>query len=878
VARAFLDVFAGRPGLVQVCSSDNWTGGFFETSPSGLDAAVNYAQQLDAGTPAGIYVRTTTLVARPGPGKRGGASDTAAAPFLWSDVDFGEVGHKGEALPPDQACAEKVLADSNLPAPTIVVHSGGGLYGLWVLDRPVEKADAAGLSVAVQEALAAASARHGWTYGTGVGDLARVIRLPGSVNRKVPGLPRPCLVIGGSNRAVAPTELPRPVVRPAPAVAGNVGSSGTGPFDALDRSASWGDVLEPAGWTFVGSESDGAERWLRPGDATSSYSARAWPNALVVFSESAGLPTGADQKLTRGRVFAWLPHGGDVTAAARDLLDAAHGRPATSAATGLPEAVLAEIRALPGPSERDAATWARLGVDVASVPLRSHEAAPSMSADGAAAEPWSLYDAIGMEPFDPRGGESDQALAEAVLARVFPVMRYSVDTGSWLIRHPEVWKDRRDDTAGRTWALTKLIPLMPAGDPTKPSKGEAPTPEQRQAARRARFQSSAGAAAIGARIRALVADHHPLTVETATLDADPEVLWAGGVPWDLRASGDRPIPAALDPGTPHLHTALIAPNPAVPTPAWDAFVATVLPDPEVRRWALRVLSVGLTGHSDAVLPILYGPERSGKTTLVSRIVRLLGSYAHAVDAKLLGGDPTPSMVFTLKGRRLAFIDEGPRRGHTATERLKQLTGGGQLVGARKFRDEVTFDPTHTLVMTTNDEPLLTDPAVRARLRIIPCQRPEEFVRPAVQAMAAAAAVEGPGVLAALMRSAAAYLADGDSVSKASAGQELADVEQEIADEQDPVRRWVETQMTIVDKPLNGLSAGELLEMHCAWLQGQPRFYNGAGRSDFPTPNMFGRRLSQAGVLREKHGGRWMWGLRPRLAMVPGVPTYPRSAS
>jgi hypothetical protein len=44
------------------------------------------------------------------------------------------------------------------------------------------------------------------------------------------------------------------------------------------------------------------------------------------------------------------------------------------------------------------------------------------------------------------------------------------------------------------------------------------------------------------------------------------------------------------------------------------------------------------------------------------------------------------------------------------------------------QDPITFRPTHTLVLTANDEPVLTDPAVRARVRLIPCEGDPEQVR------------------------------------------------------------------------------------------------------------------------------------------------------
>lgn len=354
-------MFAGLPGLVQVCAAGRWRGAFFGTDDTGLTAAAVHAALLDSGAPQGVYVRATTLAAEPAPGQRGAASDTAAVPFLWADVDYGTDGHKAGGLPPTQADAERVIAESGMPAPTTLVHSGGGLYPLWRLREPVPVSEAAELSRRTQRALQRAAAGHGWEYGTGVGDLARVLRLPGSTNRKT-DTPRPCRVIGGSGEPIEADDVPLDPtpepssMPPTPVQTAPEPGRTRGPLDALADTAAWGDVLAPAGWTYVRSEDDGVELWRRPGDPTSEYSARAFRHNLVVHSESAGLPSGPGHRLTKGRLFAHLWHGGDAREAARDLVRAAHGEDATPAAAALPERVLDAVRA--AHAEHD--PWAQL--------------------------------------------------------------------------------------------------------------------------------------------------------------------------------------------------------------------------------------------------------------------------------------------------------------------------------------------------------------------------------------------------------------------------------------------------------------------------------------------------------------------------------------
>lgn len=476
--------------------------------------------------------------------------------------------------------------------------------------------------------------------------------------------------------------------------------------------------------------------------------------------------------------------------------------------------------------------------------------APPPGAGPPAEPPWTVFSALGAHPFDPAGDASDQGLAKAVAFRMYPALRYATDAGLWIKRERDVWAECGEDMSD--WIVSLLAELMPIGESPVPKDVGQRTGLHWQAVRRAIFMSSGGTGKVGRKLRAIVRSDHPASLRIADLDTNPEVLWAGGIPWDLRASGDVPTPATwVDPSTPHLRTALCAPDPTVPTPRWDAFVAAVLPDQEVRAWALRVLAIALTGYPDAALPVLYGRERSGKTSLIEMLVTVLGSYAHAANPKLLssGDNSHDTILYDLKGRRLSFIDEGPKRGHDATERLKQLTGGGSLTGRPMRANPVTFQPNHTLVMTTNPEPNLTDPALRARVRLIPCNSPEETVKPLrVQLLGDGLMAEAPGILAAMMRESAAWLADRDSATTKAAPISIRGLADEIAEGQDPIQEWVE----MCTVPMTPGTPSRILysQQFARWHQDHPRYR----RMSLPSETAFGRKLTELGYEVHKHAG------------------------
>jgi len=169
-----------------------------------MDVICDYVQTQHNAGAQGIYGRMTTVSARSSETKRGGADDSVEAIGLWADVDYQGPGHKTTSgtLPPDERSARQIIDSSALPDPTLWIHSGGGLYPLWLLSKPAPVTDpdvrqyVADLSARWQATIGDHAQTLGWHYGAGVGDLARVLRIPGTVNRKIPGVPVMARMLG----------------------------------------------------------------------------------------------------------------------------------------------------------------------------------------------------------------------------------------------------------------------------------------------------------------------------------------------------------------------------------------------------------------------------------------------------------------------------------------------------------------------------------------------------------------------------------------------------------------------------------------------------------------------------------------------------------
>ncbi|MFD5425240.1 YfjI family protein [Streptomyces sp. NPDC127084] len=391
--RSWLGVLYGHAdGHVSITSDhDNFVGRRFPATDEGLDAATEYALELDRHKPKGIYAQTTTLRELPPPGKRGGEDLAHVLTYIWADGDYGTIGHKPGLddlpHPPTPDAVVKVVEDSGLPVPTGWGWSGGGGNPVWLLAEAHtlgdadDRAQVKKLTTDVQAILGAAAYRNGWCWDTQVGNLDRLMKLIGTVNRK-PGCPERPTALGESSGAVysldeliavvdqlgpqahetlalaAKEKEQRRAARlgmkvPAPrAIRPQAQRSELGgPFDVLQDMASWADILEPAGFTFEGTHSDGREKWLRPasgGDRPSSpYSLLCNDYVAINWSDRSDLPVGklaGGEKLTKGTVFAHLHYGGNRIAAGEDLMRAAAGKPCLPAARSLSASVLSEIR------------------------------------------------------------------------------------------------------------------------------------------------------------------------------------------------------------------------------------------------------------------------------------------------------------------------------------------------------------------------------------------------------------------------------------------------------------------------------------------------------------------------------------------------------
>mgnify|MGYP000772044878 FL=1 len=120
---------------------------------------------------------------------RGKDNDISTVTALYADIDIKSKAHAQTALPSSVNEAMEFLNSIPL-TPSILVNSGNGLHAYWLLDEPFkiknlkEKDYISSIFKGWSRVLSTKAFECGWKLDN-VSDLARVLRVPGSINHKI---------------------------------------------------------------------------------------------------------------------------------------------------------------------------------------------------------------------------------------------------------------------------------------------------------------------------------------------------------------------------------------------------------------------------------------------------------------------------------------------------------------------------------------------------------------------------------------------------------------------------------------------------------------------------------------------------------------------
>lgn len=187
-SREFLGLLFGHPALAGLYLTvwDRQTKRTAAFALPELDAAAENAAARAEATDVYFGTCPYTAVVE---GSRGDAAHAGALVGVWLDVDVRHSdAHKADNLPETREQAFDLIYEMPKP-PTAVVSSGYGLQAWWVFREPflirteADRIEAGQVSAGWVASANRRAAKHGWKLDP-VGDLARVLRLPGTWNRK----------------------------------------------------------------------------------------------------------------------------------------------------------------------------------------------------------------------------------------------------------------------------------------------------------------------------------------------------------------------------------------------------------------------------------------------------------------------------------------------------------------------------------------------------------------------------------------------------------------------------------------------------------------------------------------------------------------------
>lgn len=204
--RAFLeDLFGGAEKNVLIWTLPDKLSRFFPASMPENAAEYAYAQSATKDVYVGIGTREENFPEN----RRGGVVDVAELPGLVLDIDIKDPCRMSDNLPATEAEAMDFV--SELPfEPSLVVHSGHGLQAWFLFDKPIPvpsqdmKDRASRMLKGLVDLVNIKATPKGWKFDS-VGELARVMRIPGTFNRKTD--PVPVKLLKQSGKRYDPLKL-----------------------------------------------------------------------------------------------------------------------------------------------------------------------------------------------------------------------------------------------------------------------------------------------------------------------------------------------------------------------------------------------------------------------------------------------------------------------------------------------------------------------------------------------------------------------------------------------------------------------------------------------------------------------------------------------
>jgi putative DNA primase/helicase len=354
--------------------------------------------------------------------------------------------------------------------------------------------------------------------------------------------------------------------------------------------------------------------------------------------------------------------------------------------------------------------------------------------------------------------------------------------------------------------------------------------------------------------------HHVNIEKNADVfDAEPHLLNCQGILVDLRDGTRRPAQPD-DYCTRTTRFAMSEDADAVPEKFFEFLEEATSdngsPRPDLAMWILTWFGYCLSGDVSAQFFVnFHGKGRNGKSVLLTLMYELFGDYASPLpeDIAVVNRNGGAFDLARLPGVRLAMLADAPE-GSLNLKMLKPLVSGDVVNGKRKYKDDFDFRPVCKISIGSNPRLTLreTGLAVQRRLRLVPFDYvvPEEKVDPFLLRRLLG---EGPAIISALIKCAAAYYRNGGGAGAFPACDTIDEASKEFIKSEDQVLQFVDENV----EPRAGaaIKAQDFYDAYVAWTGKQ-------GNKKPLSIRRFADRLGLLDIVKERRSdGNWYTGVR-----------------